>query len=980
MKRLIPSVVFGLALLLLPGLAWAQQGTVTGTVTEAETGEPLPGATVQIIEEGTGAASDSDGQYRIAGVPAGEQTIRVSFVGYQQQERTVNVPDGGTVRVNFQLQTSEAELEEVVVTGLARETTKGEASVSVSSIDAAELSETADFQSVEQLFQGSTPGVRVSKTSGNIGSGIRFDVRGGVSLNSDGQPLIFVDGTRINQDEIEGFGVGGQGTSPLADLNPDNIESINVLKGPSASALYGTDGADGVVLIETKSGRQGQPLQVNYSGTIGYQDAARKYDTGTYISADAANATFREGDILENQISLTGGIDDVSYFASYSNRQSDGIQPRNSGVRNNVQANFEVNPNEEFQITANTGFTINEYERPTNDNSTQGYLGNTLLVPTSYTFTDSSEIASVEDQFRVQRFTGSVTTSYTPEYLDGFRLRAQAGADVSSRRQDQTYRVGRTSSFNFITDGERNIFTVENRQYNGDLTARYNYDVTADLSATSTIGTQVFTESTRSSSLTAQQFGSPKITDIGTGADLRTVGESLFNQRSAGIFARQTFQYGVAYNLDLSLRRDYSTQLLSTSEDAFTAWYPSVRGNVRLGQFGFAPDYLSQLKLRAAFGQSGSLPGLTDTQTLRIGGERGGYGAGGVVNSAGDPNLDLERISEYEAGVDVGLNERYTLSATYYYQSTSNSIVDFSPAPSTGLGNFTVPRNVGEITGQGIETSLDLTLLDLDNYRVSFSGNYTYQTTEVQELGGQLIQGGFERNVIKEGLPPAAFFGFKVDGAQFTDSGAYAGPNVVDANGDGQINQDDRVQLGNPAPDHYGGVSLNVQLFQNLRISGRAEYQVGQQVYNGTKRFATRFGNNKTFNRLSSQLFGGGDAEQLEPGTSEYRQAANQYAELQTPDRLSASNFLEDADFLKIREIGVAYDFTGLVDRFTAQSDLPVREFRVRLSGRNLFTFTDYSGPDPQVNQTGARTITQGTDFLTLQTPRTFSVSVNVGF
>ena len=235
-------------------------------------------------------------------------------------------------------------------------------------------------------------------------------------------------------------------------------------------------------------------------------------------------------------------------------------------------------------------------------------------------------------------------------------------------------------------------------------------------------------------------------------------------------------------------------------------------------------------------------------------------------------------------------------------------------------------------------------------------------------------------DLIKEGLPPAAFFGFKVDGAQFTDSGAYAGPNVVDANGDGQINQDDRVQLGNPAPDHYGGVSLNVQLFQNLRISGRAEYQVGQQVYNGTKRFATRFGNNKTFNRLSSQLFGGGDAEQLEPGTSEYRQAANQYAELQTPDRLSASNFLEDADFLKIREIGVAYDFTGLVDRFTAQSDLPVREFRVRLSGRNLFTFTDYSGPDPQVNQTGARTITQGTDFLTLQTPRTFSVSVNVGF
>jgi len=154
-------------------------------------------------------------------------------------------------------------------------------------------------------------------------------------------------------------------------------------------------------------------------------------------------------------------------------------------------------------------------------------------------------------------------------------------------------------------------------------------------------------------------------------------------------------------------------------------------------------------------------------------------------------------------------------------------------------------------------------------------------------------------------------------------------------------------------------------------------------VYNGTQRFATRQNNDPRLDRLRGQLFPSVDpvegTMQLEPGTPAYREAANQFAELQNSDELSTSNFLEDADFLKIREIAVAYDLAGLASQFV-DTGLPVREFRVRLSGRNLFTFTDYSGPDPEVNQTGARTITQGTDFLTLQTPRTFTASVSVGF
>lgn len=970
LKRLLTLLT--LVAFVVPATLAQGTGTITGKVTDAESGETLPGVNVQLVELQRGAATNVEGVYRLEDIEPGEYTLRATFVGYQSFEAQVTVRAGETTTVNVRLGAGAIGLDEVVVTGLAQQQTRAEASVSVTSVNAAELSENADFQSMEQILQGSTPGLRVSKTSGNVGAGIRFKVRGNVSLNSDGQPLIFVDGTRINQDEVEGFDAGGQGTSPLADLNPDNIESVNILKGPSAAALYGTDGADGVVLIETKSGRQGQDLQVNYSGTLGYTEKVADYDSSRFMTADAANRTFREGSLSENQVSVSGAFNDVSYFASYGRRDTEGIQRNNEGTRNNVQANFNVRPNEEFEIQANTGFTINEYNRPQNDNNLAGVLGNTLLVSSPYFFRDSTEIDAIDDQFRIQRLNGSVRTTYTPQSLSGLRIQASAGADVSSRREDLTFPAGQATTFPAITNGERNIFTIESRRYNGDLTARYGYNISDDLSASSTAGTQVFTESERESFLVAQNFGTPKVTDIGTGKDLRNVGENLVNTRSAGIFARQTFTYQDRYSLDLSLRRDYSTKLLTGEKSSFTAWYPSVRGNVRLSQFDFAPDFFTQLKLRGAFGQSGSLPDVIDTQALRIGAERGGYDSpGGVINSVGDSDLNPERITEAEGGIDATVNERYTLGVTYYSQSTTNSIVNFDPAPSTGFGNFSVPRNVGEITGQGVETQLDIAVLDLDNYQVDVSTNYTYQTSEVQELDGQLIQGGFERNVIKEGLPPGAFFGFKVDGAQFTENGLYNGPNIVDTDGDGDIDQDDRVQLGNPNPDHYGGFSINARLFGDLTISGRAEYQVGQQVYNGTYRFATRFGNNPRFSELSGQL------GELEPGTSEYRSAANQFAELQNSDRVSTSNFLEDADFLRIREIGIGYDFTGLINEAV---ETPVREFRVRLSGRNLFTFTEYGGPDPQVNQTGARTITQGTDFLTLQTPRTFSATLSVGF
>jgi len=987
MKRLTLGTALGLALLLLPGLAWAQQGgTIQGTVTEAESGEPLPGANVVVEGQNRGAAAQSDGQFRITNVPSGEQTLVVSFVGFQRTERTVNVQAGGTTRVRFQLQPDLTGLDEVVVTGLAQEQTRAEASVSVSSIDAADLTEAGDYQSVEELFQGNTPGVTVSKTSGNVGSGIRFNVRGGVSLNSDGQPTIYIDGTRINQDPVEGFGAGGQEISPLADLNPDNIESIEVLKGPSAAALYGTDAADGVVLIETKSGQEGQATEATYSTTLGWQEQSREFSDELFISAPAANALFRNGDITQHRASISGAFNNTNYFASFSNRVTEGVLRKNKGTRTNFQTNFDVNPNDEWRIGASAGLTTNDQTRPVNDNSTIGQLGNTLLAPGGqpYFFTDSTDVFGVTDEFRTQRFTGSIDASYAPapSVLEGLRLDATVGADVSSVRQNQTFPA--SGDFDGIVDGERSIFETNNRQFNGSLSASYDYVPLPELSATTTGGAQGQTESTESANLQTQQFGSEAITDIASGADIQGVGEDIFNRRSLGFFLRQAFTYQDTYSLSASFRRDFSTQIIpgDPDNDSFTAWYPNAQANVRFEQLDFTPDFFSQLKARVAFGQSGSLPDPTDIQELRLGGTASGFGTGAAIGSVGNPDLESETVNELEGGLDIEVNGRYSLSTTFYYQETSESIVNFDPAPSTGLAAGARPENVGRITGKGLETSLDATVFQTSKHSVSIGIDHTWQTSEVQDLAGQEISGGFDRNVIREGLPPRAFFGLEVDGAQFTPNGLFAGPNIVDQNGDGEITEpEDEVKLGEANPDHFGGFDLRAQVYNNLTLSFRGEYQLGRSAFNNTQVFAVQFGNDPRINDLlevlGSDLTGG----TAQPGSDEYRQAANRFAELSSVANRDDlfSTFVQDAKFLKIREISLAYDFAPLVENL-ADISFPLRTMRLRVSGSDLFTITPFDNPEPQLNSTGSRTISANQDFLTLGQPRSWTLSLQASF
>ena len=307
-------------------------------------------------------------------------------------------------------------------------------------------------------------------------------------------------------------------------------------------------------------------------------------------------------------------------------------------------------------------------------------------------------------------------------------------------------------------------------------------------------------------------------------------------------------------------------------------------------------------------------------------------------------------------------------------------------APSTGFFGDEAELNVGQVQAQGVELALTATPISSSRTQLDLGVTYAYQTSEVTDLGGSPpIYDGFDLNVYREGLPRSAFYTPAVNGALFDEDGVYDGVDAqqADPDVDPETNPDaafGRTFFGQPFPQHFGAFRANLRLFGGLEFYALVDYATGFQLFNNTKLFAADFGNYALRNELADQLFDETDDDgnvvreaPLEPGTPEYIEAANAYA--RTNPGYDA-NFIEDGDYLKLREITLSYDFSSLIQRTGVPS---IRSFRVSLTGRNLLTSTKYSGPDPEVNFDGSRSLSRGQDFLTLQTPRTYTLTLSLG-
>lgn len=956
----------------------AQQGAVTGRVTAAGNQQPVEGAQVFVAGTEIGGLTGADGRYRLEQVPEGQVTVRVQMIGYETAEQTVTVSSGQAAEASFQLQPEAIGMEEIVVTGLASETSRATAEVSVSSIDAAQI-DAVSHTDLSSLMSGKAAGVSIKRASGQVGSGMRFKIRGGGGLTGTGQPVIYVDGVRVDNEEVEGPGTGGQGYGMLSSLSPDQIENIEILKGAAGAAMYGTAGSNGVVLITTKSGSgaEDRSATFNVQSTLGMNERHTPYSTENYLTAPGANSTFVQGDLIDAQANISGQTGDISYYASAGRRHEEGILQNISMTRYPLQGNFEVNPSEELSIDVNSNFTPVTQNKQNLDNAF-GPLNNTLFISNQelWSKTGSEEaVYAFRDVTETKRFTGSVNLTWTPiqafDRAERLQFRAQLGYDGSNLREDQVEPAG--FSYGGDTDGNKEVYQRTNHQQNLNLNARYTYGLTSDLQATSVAGVQAFNRLRETTSIEMDVFPAEPLMNLDAGQSFLGTNETALHERQAGLFASQQFNYDNTYFGTLALRRDYASNV---GDRAPAIWYPKASGSVRLDRLGVQPGPVTFLKVRAAYGQSGKLPEPRDGVNRLWGGSNFGLGTGAVLNTIGNEEIEPERVGEIEVGFDATLAERYQIGFTHYRSYASQSIIGFQQSPSTGLTADNLPVNVGEIDSWGIEASLDAALIQGQQTRLDAGVEYSYSANEVKDMGeAQPIFGGFD-NVIEEGIPRAGFYPLQHNGASFNEDGIYAGPD---------ISLDDRHFVGTPYPKHEVSLSLNFTFLEDFTAYALTEASYDFYALNATNWIAEAYGNHARRLRLAARI--GDDrfrdiweeefpnVEQVEPGTDEYREAANQYALL---DQTSTQGYIERSDFLSGSEFSLSYNATDLLRQVGVGG--AVSNARLRAAVRNAFLLSKYSGPDPRLDWQGGRTITQSVDFTSLQHPRTWTLSVNLTF
>lgn len=974
------------SILWITPLANGQAAFLRGSVTDAA-GVPLIGANVSIDELVLGSATDTEGDYNFIvpdeHVTGQSVTLRAQFIGYRTSTRIITLRAGDQVQ-DFVLALDPLKLEEVVVTGIASERSRATAEVAVARINTADYLQRNAYQDLSQLLAGKAAGVSIQPATGNIGGGIRFIMRSSTGLNGNGQPVIYVDGVRIDQDEVIGIGVGGQGVSMLAMLNPEEIESIDILKGPAGAASYGTRGSNGVVLITTKRGHLAPdgsvPLRVTYKGVLGLNQQADAYTLDTAAIPDTVNSFFDDGPIRQHSLSVSGGSSSIRYYTSFDSRNEDAHIVGSYQDRKSFRANIEAFPTSRLQLRINTNYIVNDVGRPQGDNNIFAALGSGGILLEPFPFISRKAIVGLTNDQRISRFLGSVETEYS--LIDNLKVRATFGFDATDLRNDQTYPSN--LFYPGFVSGQRDVFNRRNEQSTYDLNAQYSYQLTDAIRATSIIGSQLFNRDVRTSTLTKQNFSTELITNIGAGADFISGDELFLHSREAGVYAQQELSVGQKYFATLGLRRDYAS---TVGADAPSIWYPKISAAVRLDQVTKLPSFVSFLKVRAAYGEAGQLPGVLDKSLLRWSAEPSGYGAGAVTNFIGNVDIEPERIKEFEFGFEAELLSNLGLDVTYYRQTAKNSIIPFQFAPSTGLTASAVPFNVGSSTGWGLEAALSGAMLQTRDFGVDFILIWNYQTNEVNELGSaQPIFDGFDVNVIKEGLPRDVFYSW-ASRATFAADGSYTGAELTTTDEDGN-GEPDRMTFGTPYPDYNGSFALNIRAFRHLSIGVLADWMMGNHVYNSNRAFRAIVGGLQTRNEAMVSLglapaeaFGLEDENIpiLEPGTDAYRQAGEFVGSTEpfVQGLETKGNFIEEADFFKIREISIRYDLTHLLRRVNI--DRHVRTMSFTLAARNLWTTTKYSGMDPEGSFQGADSATRSWDFLVLPQPRVIYAMISIG-
>ncbi|WP_452223902.1 SusC/RagA family TonB-linked outer membrane protein [Lacinutrix chionoecetis] len=998
-----------LPILLLCGSLIYAQTSVSGVVSD-NTG-PLPGVNVVVKGATNGSQTDFNGNYNIDDVSSSDILV-FSYIGYTTKEIQIN----NESIINVVLEEDAAKLDEVVIIGYGS-TTKQDATGSVDVVN------TEDFNrgvttSPEQLLQGRSAGVQVTSSSGEPGAGATIRIRGSSSVRSGNDPLYVIDGVPFNNDtNSSGTSTGdlagsSSAKNPLNFINSNDIESISILKDASATAIYGSRAANGVILITTKSGKRGKG-KLNYSFSTTTSTVANEYDlldsaafASANPSADAGSSVNAFDEITrtavtnEHNISYSGGSDTGNYRLSLGLLNQEGVI-ENTGLD---KYSFNTSISQKFfdnvlEVSANLTASQIDSEA-TALSETVGAQGDLLLSalkwnPTQSFFNADGTYFQPSDN---QRNPVAFLNYYNDE-SETTKLFGNVSAKIKFTdylNYNFTYGFDRTNSYrgiaasrllNTIGTLDRGFANIQNSKFLNQLftnTLSFTKDVSDNFNVNAVIGHSYEKYTGSGEALTLRDFDfddqSFYLDNIFAAATIdRNAYSSLSYDPIANLvgfvpislqsyFARGIFKFQDKYILTATVRADGSSRFGSNNKYGY---FPAFAAAWKIHEEGFLPDAITELKLRAGWGQTGN-------QQFNAEAARDVFvpqDTGGVTRlNIGNPDLKWETTTQTNIGVDFEINDGKLSGNIDYFRKNTDDLLFRLPVAQPGpVGSFTWANFSDEIINSGVEIGLNYKVVENDDFSVEVGGNISFLNNKINgkdafatvgvQTGAASGNGlsGDTFQLLYDGQPLYAFYLPVFEG--FDASGV---PIYADTNGDGIINTDfdqpgggsDRAFVGDPNPDINIGLFLRAN-YKNWDFTANGYGAYGHQIYNNTANALFTAGN--LFDRgenVTSNIIGNGEAPS---GT------------------IISTRFLESGDFFRLSNASVGYTLDGeklgKVGQYLSSA-------RISLTGQNLFIITPYSGLDPEVNANkqvnGVPSF--GIEYSGYPRARSFSLGINLNF
>ncbi|KPM48096.1 SusC/RagA family TonB-linked outer membrane protein [Jiulongibacter sediminis] len=963
--------------------AFAQM-TVSGTVSDDLDGTGLPGATVTIKGSAVGTATDMDGKYSIQ-VPNSSSVLVFSFIGKQNQEITV----GNQSVINVTLADDNQTLEEIVVIGYGTQK-KQDMTGAITSINERDFVQ-GNVSTPDQLITGKLAGVQITSAGGAPGSGATIRIRGGSSLNASNDPLIVIDGVPIDNTDLSGS------ANPLSFINPNDIESMNVLKDASAAAIYGSRAANGVIIITTKKGRKGAAMQVNFNSRFSsasninqvdvlkptqFATAVTDYGTAAQqallgsASTNWQDVIYRTALTQDNNLSVTGSLAGMPFRASVGFLNQNGTLKTSNLKR--TSGSIGLSPSlldDHLRVDANLKFANNRSQF-----ADEGAIGTAVSFdPTQPVYASSDQFGGyfnwinqsggiealgpsnplamleLRDNLGIlNRYIGNVSLNYSFHGLPELKAVVNAGFDASNTDgNDVTSPLVSANSFN---NGGSTAYYTQNRN-NKTFQAYLNYAKEFGASKVDLMGGYEYQGFIREND-NGTIYGNPDVPERNT--YFKT------EYRLASQFGRVNYVLSDKYLATVTLRRDGTSRF---APDNRYGLFPSAAFAWKMNEEFGLNDVLSDLKLRLGWGVTGQqdigsgdfpyLAAYTPGQGLRY--EFGGQFYDVLRPNPYDAQIKWEETTSSNIGLDFGIRAaRLSGSVDFYLKQTKDLINEIDAPAGTNFSNKVV-TNIGSLENKGVEFTLNYTPISNSEFNWDVNFNATYNQNKITALTrnedpsyigvltGDISGGtGSYGQIHSTGFSRSAFYLYQ---QVYNENGSPIEGVFVDRNNDGVISELDRYRYQNPDPNYFLGFSSNMQ-YRDLSIGFIMRANIGNYVFNNVQSGGSSYANmtgagNFIFNLNSNVL------------------NSNFSSTTRREQILLSDYFVENASFLRMDNINLGYDLTNALKASKYQA-------RLGFIVQNVFTVTNYTGLDPEVQG--------GIDRNIYPRPRTYSLNLNVNF